>query len=480
MDDVALIAVPLAGALLSFAIPSERARPFVLPVTGAAHLGLTLNAIASPAPSLGVASAWLSLDPLGGLVLALVSALFFLCALYAPAYLRVREDRPNRILCLCLHFFLAMASLVALSQHLGLLWVAVEGTTLATAPLLYFNKNARSIEATWKYLVVGSVGIALALLGSLFLAYALHLAGGETSLVFSSMIAGAKGMSAPWLRVAFVFLLVGYGTKMGLAPLHTWKPDAYGEAPGMVGALLAGGMSSAVFLALLRVYAIVGAAGEGPFARELLIGMGFISIGLAAVFLVRQQDFKRMLAYSSVEQMGILVLGVGLGGAGVWAALLHTLNNGLAKAVLFLSAANIHRAFGSKSISAVTGARRVLPWSSGLFLAGLFAVTGSPPFGPFVSSFAILRRALSEGRYVVAALFLILLGAVFVGMGATVLAVVQGSPREGAVTIRQRDSFWNVLPIAVALGLLLMLGVWIPAPLSALLDRAAAMVEVAR
>ncbi|MCK6593287.1 MAG: hydrogenase, partial [Polyangiaceae bacterium] len=142
-----------------------------------------------------------------------------------------------------------MASLVALSQHLGLLWVAVEGTTLATAPLLYFNKNARSIEATWKYLVVGSVGIALALLGSLFLAYALHLAGGETSLVFSSMIAGAKGMSAPWLRVAFVFLLVGYGTKMGLAPLHTWKPDAYGEAPGMVGALLAGGMSSAVFLA---------------------------------------------------------------------------------------------------------------------------------------------------------------------------------------------------------------------------------------
>lgn len=480
MDDVAFIAVPLAGALVSFAIPSERARTFVLPVTGAAHFGLTLRALGAHPNAPRAASEWLALDALGGLILALVSGLFFLCALYAPTYLRVREDRPNRVLCVCLHLFLAMASLVALSQHLGLLWVAVEGTTLATAPLIYFNKNARSIEATWKYLVVGSVGIALALLGSLFLAYARHVAGGETSLVFDAMIAGAKGMSSPWLRVAFVFLLVGYGTKMGLAPLHTWKPDAYGEAPGMVGALLAGGMSSAVFLALLRVYAIVNAAGEGPFARELLIGMGFISIGLAAVFLVRQQDFKRMLAYSSVEQMGILVLGVGLGGSGVWAALLHTLNNGLAKAVLFLSAANIHRAFGSKSITAVTGARRLLPWSAGLFLAGLFAVTGSPPFGPFVSSFAILRRALEDGRYVVAGLFLLLLGAVFVGMGGTVLAVVQGTPREGTVTTRGRDTFWNVLPIVLALGLLLLLGLWIPAPLAGLLDRAAAMVEVAR
>ena len=233
-----------------------------------------------------------------------MSVLFLLVAFYVPGYLELRPDRDNRVFCAVLLFFLAMTSLLALAQHLGLLWVAMEATTLATAPLLYFNRTARSLEATWKYLMIGSVGIAIALLGSLFLAYSAYLGGGEPSLLFEDLLAGAGSFSRPWLRAAFVLLLVGYGTKMGLAPLHTWKPDAYGEAPGLVGALLAGGMTNCAFLALLRVYRVVNAAGEGAFARELLVFMGLASIGLAAVFVVRQRDIKRMLAYSSVEHVG--------------------------------------------------------------------------------------------------------------------------------------------------------------------------------
>src|ERR1039457_1332859 len=175
----------------------------------------------------------------------------------------------------------------------------MEATTLATAPLLYFNHNARSLEATWKYLLIGSVGIALALLGSFFLAYSALKVGMESTLLFDQLIQEAPRLSPPWLHVAFVLLLIGYGTKMGLAPMHSWKPDAYGEAPGLVGALLAGGVTSCAFLAILRFFQICVAAHEAAFAREIMIFVGLLSMAVAAVFMVRQRDFKRMLAYSS-------------------------------------------------------------------------------------------------------------------------------------------------------------------------------------
>ena len=224
-----------------------------------------------------------------------------------------------------------------------------------------------------------------------------------------------------------MLLFVGYGTKMGLAPMHTWKPDAYGEAPGMVGTLLAGGVTSCAFLAILRVYQICRAGAEAEFAREIMIFMGLLSMAVAAVFMVRQRDFKRMLAYSSVEHMGILVLGIGIGGLAVYGALLHLINNGLTKGVLFLSAGNIHRAYGSKLTDDVRGAIQRVPLSGALFLAGFLAITGSPPFGPFVSEFTIVnaavrQRAVRRRRPVPAAP-----GVVFIGMGATVLAVVQGN-----------------------------------------------------
>ena len=194
--------------------------------------------------------------------------------------------------------------------------MAIEITTLSTAPLIYFNHNAQSLEAAWKYLLVCSLGIALALLGTFFLALSGAGPDGPRSLLLDDLVRAGPQLSRPWVRAAFVFLLVGYGTKMGLAPLHSWKPDAYGEAPGLLGALLAGGVTNFAFLSVVRVFQVTSAAGEGAFARDALVGIGLLSMALAAVFMVGQRDFKRMLAYSSVEHMGILARGAGPGRRG--------------------------------------------------------------------------------------------------------------------------------------------------------------------
>src|SRR5437773_704297 len=308
-----LILFPLVMAAATFALPSNRWRPWLLPLGALGQLVLALTAIRQPGEPASGLDNWLLLDPIGKVVLGFLSVLFFLCALYAPGYLALRADRPNRIFCANLFAALSMMTLVSLSHHLGLLWVAMEATTLISAPSIYFNHNARSLEATWKYLVIGSVGIALALFGSFFLAYASLKAGLESTLLFDQLIAHAPQLSPPWLHAAFVLLFVGYGTKMGLAPMHTWKPDAYGEAYGLLGAVLAGGLVNCAFLAVLRFYHIVSAAGQEAFAGGIMIFMGLLSMGLAALSMARQRDIKRMLAYSSVEHMGILVLGVGLG-----------------------------------------------------------------------------------------------------------------------------------------------------------------------
>jgi hydrogenase-4 component F len=474
-----LIFFPLAMAAITFAVPSNRWRPWLLPLGGLVHLALVLAAIAQAGAGADVSGfdGWLHLDALGKIILGLISVLFFLCALYAPAYLAIRSDRPNRVFCANLFAALAMMTLVALSHHLGLMWVAMEATTLVSAPSIYFNHNPRSLEATWKYLLIGSVGIALALLGSYFLAYSALKGGLESTLLFDQLIHDAYRLSPEWLHAAFVLLFIGYGTKMGLAPMHTWKPDAYGEAPGLVGTLLAGGVTSCAFLAVLRVYQICSAGAEAAFAREIMIFMGLLSMAIAAIFMVRQRDFKRMLAYSSVEHMGILVLGVGIGGLAVYGALLHVINNGLTKGVMFLAAGNIHRAYGSKLTDNVSGALQRVPCSAALFLAGFLAITGSPPFGPFVSEFTIINAAFVGGHFVAGGLFLLLLGIVFIGMGATVLAVVQGVPAETTASNSYRDSVATCAPILLFMALVLLLGLFIPPPLEALLRDAAAFLE---
>ena len=471
-----LVCLPIGAALIALAIPSNRWRPCVLPLAALLHLVLSFQAIL--APTMYGTSNWLVLDPLGKIFLGLIRVLFFLCAGYAVGYLAVRKERDNRVLCTCLLLSLGMMSLIILSHHLGLMWVAMEATTLLSAPGLYFNHNARSLEATWKFLLICSVGIALALMGSLFLAYAGLHEGLEPTLMLDDLVKQAPKLSVPWLHTAFVFLLVGYGTKMGLAPMHTWKPDAYGESPGMIGALLAGGMTNCAFLAILRFVQISAAAGDEFYARRLLIILGLLSMGLAAAFLVRQRDFKRMLAYSSVEHMGILALGVGVGGSATWAALLHVINNGLTKGILFLSAGNIHRVYGSKLTADVQGAWHRLPLSGSMFLIGFIAITGAPPFAPCVSELSLLNATFREGYGWIGCLFAFFMLVIFFGFGATVVSMVFGKSSASPKQTHFNDTFGTCWPIVVLAIIVLILGVYHPAQLTDLLNEAVAFLEM--
>lgn len=422
------------------------------------------------------ASHWLALDALGGWVLLVISALFALCACYAPSYLALRPDRNHRIFIACFLGFLGLASLVAQARHPGLVWVGMESMTLTTARLIYFNHNQRSLEATWKYLMIGSVGIALALLGTLFLAYSAHLGGLGEPLHYLKLMDAAPHLSKPWLKAGFVLCLIGYGTKMGIAPLHTWKPDAYGESPGIIGALLAGGVTSCAFLALLRIYAITTRAGEGAFARELLIFFGLLSMTWAFVFLVRQTDLKRMLAYSSVEHMGILLLGVGLGGTATRFALYHMAANALTKSVLFLSAGNIHRSFNSKQLPDVTGAIHRTPLSAWLLLIGFLAITGLPPFAPFFSEFNIARAALLHRPWM-GLLFLGLLGGIFIAMSHTLTSMIFGKASPQIHPNTYHDKLGTTLSLILALVISLGMGIWMPPGLSNLLHQSTVWIE---
>lgn len=471
----ALIILPLIGAAVTWLIPYDRLRPKVLSLFVFAHLGVTIQLLSfTPPPSPG---GWFVLDPLGKIVLLSISVLFLFCALYSVGYLFYRRERSNRVLCIGLLVCLSGASLVTITHHLGLMWVALETTTISMAPLIYFNRNARSIEATWKYLLICSVGVALALIGIYFLAYSTIVAGVEPSLLLDDLIRDAGKLSSSWVHAAFVFLLVGFGSKMGLAPLHSWKPDAYGEAPGLVGAMLAGGLVNLAFLALLRVYQLCLATREIVFFQNALVAMGLISMLFAAVFMARQADFKRMLAYSSVEHVGIMALALGLGGKAIFGAIFHMVANSLAKGVMFLASGNIHRSYNSKNTAQVRGVLQRLPWSGGLFLAGFIAVTGSPPFAPFISEFTIVSSAFIQGRMLVGVLFLLSLAIIFIGMALTVLPMVMGDVPPESEATPYRDSIYTVGPPLGLLLLVLMLGVWIPAPLLGLLRDAAQLLE---
>jgi hydrogenase-4 component F len=479
---LALFLVPLFAGVAAFWLRSDEWRRGLLVTAAFVHTGLTARCWGiTPQPALG---GWLALDSAGLLFLSIVSALFLAAAVYAVGYLaherRQRhldlEDQlfftnePEAIFIGCLLLFLASMTLVTISQHFGFLWVSIEATTLASAPLIYFHRQHRSLEATWKYLLICSVGIALALLGNFLLAVAASGSGeSKTPLIVADLLRGAHRLHSTWLEAAFLFFLVGYGTKMGLAPMHTWLPDAHSEAPSAVSALLSGALLNCAFLGILRAHQVCVAAGAAPFSQGLLLVFGLLSMAIGAVFILGQADFKRMLAYSSIEHMGVLAIGVGLGGAGVFGTALHAVNHSLTKAFLFLVAGNILAAYGTKSVSNVRGLSRTLPLSGILWVAGFFAITGSPPFGPFLSEFTILKSALDQGRGPVAVLYLALLAAVFVGMANLVLPMAQGRSPDSQARAPRREALWATLPPAALAAVVLLLGVYVPAPLNAVL-----------
>jgi hydrogenase-4 component F len=314
----------------------------------------------------------------------------------------------------------------------------------------------------------------LALLGTFCLGVAASGTSGlSAGLTLDALRSAAPSMSRPWLKAAFVLALVGYGTKMGLVPLHTWLPDTHSQAPSPVSALFSGALLNCAFLAILRFFQICLASGDAAFARTLLIVLGFVSIGVASAFMVGQRDYKRLLAYSSIENMGIMAAGVGLGGVATYGALFHSVNHSLCKAGLFLLSGNVLRAFGTTSAREAHGVLARIPATGVLMTALFLAIGGVPPFGPFWSEFLIFQAALKGPHAWVGVLFISLLTVAFLGMAGVLLPMLQGAPAEGAT--RAREPKLSVLaPLALTTGALAV-GIYLPPILADALHRAASM-----
>jgi hydrogenase-4 component F len=472
-----LVIVPTIAGLVALAVESVRIDLGILLGVCAAHLALTIAWWFFPAAPLGLL---IALDLPGHLFLTLTSVLFFVVALYAVPYvLHATHDAQAapHLFVPCLLWFLASMTLVTVTQHLAVMWAAIEATTLASAPLIYFYHRKSALEATWKYLLICSVGIALALLGTFFLGIA--AAGHADSappLVLGELQKAAPTMTRRWLEVAFVMALIGYGTKMGLAPLHTWLPDAHSQAPSPVSALLSGTLLNCAFLGILRFYQVALASTDAVFASTLLVLFGFVSIGLAASFMVGQRDYKRLFAYSSVENMGVLALGVGLGGTATFGAMLHAVNHSLCKAALFLLAGNVLRAYGTTTAGEVRGVFRRLPLSGVLLAAGFFAIGGAPPFGPFMSELVIFQSAVRGAGIAYGALFIALLAIAFLGMAGVLLPMLQGdNPQSEAEPAATREPTLSVVAPLVLCVAVLVLGIYVPEGLSDVLHRTAAL-----
>lgn len=464
----ALVLLPLGGAIGAVAHRQERHRTVWLVTVVALHAGLVAWIwVDRPPPELGD---WLALDDLGLLVLTVISALCTAVSLYVLGYLSEENPRGGRAFVSFLLVFLAAASLVAISAHLGLFWVAMETTTFSLVPLIYHRHDRPSLDAVWRYLLLSSVAIALALLGTFFLAAAQGPAGGR-ALLLPDLIAAGPTMQGALLRAAFVFLFVGYGTKMGVAPFHGWKPATYGEAPPLVGALMAGGLTSCAFLGIARVFRIATAAGIADTFRPVLIGFGLLSLLTAAVFMLSQRNFKRLLAYSSVEHMGLLLLGLGIGGVAAWGAALHLLGNGLAKGIAFLAVGNVALATGSADANRWHGVLRHMPRSGTLLFIALLALAGMPPSVLFLSEFTILSGTIRSGHPWVAATAVVALAVAFAAVMRLLLDVLHGSPTTVGGRLDRRAMVGAPLVLAVAV---IALGLAWPGQLAPVLAAAAA------
>lgn len=480
----AFILGPMIAGIAAYFIPNHPLRRMIWLIVAGMHLAGTL--VVGRAISPGPGSAWVGFDELTALFLPLTSLLFLAASVYGVGALRrdalaphpermaSRTFRfsPEAVFSGCMLLFLASMSCVILSRHFGLQWVAIEATTLASAPLIYYHRSRHSLEAAWKYLIICSVGIALALLGVFCLA--MSGSGVIEHLSIDGILAHAGGLKAEWLKLAFLFIIVGYGTKMGLAPLHTWLPDAHSEAPSPVSALLSGALLNCAFLSILRVHQICVQTGLAEFSRDLLLLFGMVSMGLACVFIIRQPDFKRLLAYSSVEHMGILALGVGLGNAGAYGSLLHAINHSLVKAMLFMAAGNILWMYRSKLSQNIKGILRRNPATGVLWLGGFLAVAGSPPFGTFLSEFIILKTIMDQARWGVGAVYLGSLLLAFVGMSTIMLKMALGGDPHSPHR-EKMDPLCIAPPLMLGL-LALIVGIWIPRNLHLDLIQAAQLI----
>jgi len=364
------------------------------------------------------------LDILSAFFIFVVSVVAFAASLYSIDYIRkdtesgVISEKKAKIYYILFNLFCFSMLFVPALNNLGMLWVAIEMTTLISAFLVGFYNNKESVEAAWKYIIICSVGIIFALLGTILFSYAFSLSGGMKSLNWSDMVASAGKMDKNTLKIAFIFILVGYGTKAGLAPMHTWLPDAHSQAVAPISALLSGVLLKTAIYAIIR-FGIITIKGVGfQYFSNLMILLGIISLAISCGFILVQKDLKRLLAYSSIEHVGIISIGLGIGGIlGIGGAMLHVFNHAVTKSLMFFGAGNVVNKYRTHNMHVMRGVISTMPFTGFMLLMGAFAIAGMPPFSIFISEIMIICAAFLKGYYLVTFL---LLGFIAIIFGAVV------------------------------------------------------------
>ncbi len=479
-----LLLLPAAGGAVSASLGNRRLMLGVLIASVAAWSAAVAAACARVGElgSVEAASSWLRLDALSAWHLAVMALICLLSTCYARVYFGEEMDRGGfparqaRQFCLLWGGTLSAMTLVLVSNNLGIMWVGVESTTLLTAFLICLHLSKPSIEATWKYILICSVGVGFAFMGTLLMAVSAKgtALSPEEALLWTRLWEGAAKLDPVWAKAGFIFLAVGYGTKAGLAPMHNWLPDAHSQAPAPVSAIFSGFMLNAALYCVMRHVPVLEAVpGCEGFATGLLRGFGILSILVAAVFIVFQHDLKRLLAYHSVEHMGIIALGLGLGGLGTFAALFHTVNHSVCKTLSFFAAGRLGQMYGTHDMAGMRGAMKVSPlWGAGIF-GSILALIGVAPFALFMSEFLLLKAAIDSGSAVSAVLFLAGGAVVFMAaLGHAIPLAWGGGEQRAGRRAGVLEAVLVVLPMAILLGL----GIWMPDMLEAAISQAAGVV----
>lgn len=464
-----LLTLPLLIALLSILTKNKKTLTFINASGGVliAWAGLSLASGVFRKGTLAWLGGFIYIDALSAFVISIIAVVGLTSALYSISYtgreLKEGGIAPRRLHWYYFWFYIFVFTMltVVMVGNLGIMWVAIEGTTLASALLVGFYEQKGSLEAAWKYIIICTVGIIFALFGTILLHYAAVSVTGEgRSLDWPSLVAQAGNLNPKLLKLAFVFALVGYGTKVGLAPMHTWLPDAHSQAPSPVSAMLSGVLLNCALYGILRFHLIVSKS-QGVFSFNLLLIFGLISIAVALPFIIVQHDLKRLFAYSSIEHMGIIVAAIGLGSRlALYGAFLHMLNHALTKSFLFFAAGNVTQHYHTKKIGKIKGAMSVMPVSGTALFLGAFAIGGAPPFGIFTSEFTILSAGFAEGKYGAAGLMLALITLIFAGIVYTAAKVALGAP-PGRIKKTQSDR-WSLAVLSLTLVPMTLMGFYIP------------------
>jgi len=426
---------------------------------------------------------YLFLDSLNAVILLIISSLSLLSVLYSVGYINKEiqnglSKKKARDFYFWMNMFIFAMFTVSLSNNLGILWIALEATTLSTAFLISFYKNREAIEASWKYIILCSVGIALALFGIVLLYFSVHeiLGEGADALNWTKMTAVSGQLDPALLKIAFIFVFVGFGTKMGLAPMHFWLPDAHSQAPTPVSALMSGSLLACAFYPIIRVAAILNGAGLRNFTSGILLGFGLFSVLMAAIFIIKQTDYKRLLAYSSMEHMGLVALAFGINSrAGIFAGIFHLVNHAFVKALLFFSAGSILVNFHTRKIFEIRGLFKSLPLTAVMSLLGVLAITGTPPFNIFASEFLIILSGLKAGLTWEIITLIALLVIIFGGFAWHFTSMLMGVPEE---PVKRTEDAAMAIPMIVTLSAALSLGFFIPGRLLTLMNHIPALMGV--